>query len=362
MFSQRYLSSLSSNTISDWIKSKCLSDYIAHACGEHASASSRCNRNPSKMKFRQYILNASISLLTPIYAQIYDTSNSMAQITATVDNTSTIPNRLGNHYNFWTISPDNTTWDLTRSSSPLYPTTSPKTIPMLGFRQKKAIIETQPHRVRNRRHAELLPPSISTTQRYKGAEKPRFFMGELGNRFFHDLITMPPAFLSNFSIVRWGSWKRMMMGRRLIWERNCVGELGIPGFWGDLWPLYEEGIKVGTDLLFHKSEFQFLFSNILGHFDRFSGLWGAQTPLGLYLQESGITSLFIGGVNSDQCVWSTLIDAFFKGFDVVYVQDCTGTTSPWYAEEMARYNADANGFLAKSTDIIEALDRQATGY
>ena len=60
--------------------------------------------------------------------------------------------------------------------------------------------------------------------------------------------------------------------------------------------------------------------------DRLSGLWGAQTPLGLYLQENDITTLFIGGVNSDQCVWGTLIDAYFKGFDVVYVEDCAATT------------------------------------
>jgi len=44
-----------------------------------------------------------------------------------------------------------------------------------------------------------------------------------------------------------------------------------------------------------------------------SGLWGAQTPLGLYLQESETTTLFFGGVNSDQCVWGNLIDAYFKG-------------------------------------------------
>jgi hypothetical protein len=40
--------------------------------------------------------------------------------------------------------------------------------------------------------------------------------------------------------------------------------------------------------------------------DRLSGLWGAQTPLGLYLEENGITTLFFGGVNADQCVVSSL--------------------------------------------------------
>ena len=39
--------------------------------------------------------------------------------------------------------------------------------------------------------------------------------------------------------------------------------------------------------------------------DRLSGLWGAQTPLGLYLQENDITTLFFGGVNADQCVVNT---------------------------------------------------------
>lgn len=92
---------------------------------------------------------------------------------------------------------------------------------------------------------------------------------------------------------------------------------------------------------------------------------------------------------SDQCVWGTFIDAYFKGFDVVYVEDCAGTTSPWYAEEvsyiasrpvntsrgrscfrekqsskyadrwqMVRYNANGDGFLANSTYIIDALNKQ----
>ena len=36
--------------------------------------------------------------------------------------------------------------------------------------------------------------------------------------------------------------------------------------------------------------------------DRVSGMWGAQTPLGLWLEENQLTTLFFGGVNSDQCV------------------------------------------------------------
>lgn len=44
----------------------------------------------------------------------------------------------------------------------------------------------------------------------------------------------------------------------------------------------------------------------MSRLDRLSGLWGAQTPLGLWLQENEITILFFGGVNADQCVVSLI--------------------------------------------------------
>ena len=88
-------------------------------------------------------------------------------------------------------------------------------------------------------------------------------------------------------------------------------------------------------------------------------MWGAQTPLGLFLQENEITTLFFGGVNADQCVWSTFIDAYFKGFDVVYVQDISASTSPYYATQMVLYNGNSDGFLANSTSLLPALDEQS---
>jgi nicotinamidase-related amidase len=49
--------------------------------------------------------------------------------------------------------------------------------------------------------------------------------------------------------------------------------------------------------------------------DRLSGLRGPQTPLGLFLMENEITTLFFGGVNADQCVvCSGLLSlAFYRG-------------------------------------------------
>ena len=130
---------------------------------------------------------------------------------------------------------------------------------------------------------------------------------------------------------------------------QALGRLLMRGSWnaqpyGPLYPLQVQGVKDGTDLYFNKN--------------RLSGLWGAQTPLGLWLMENEITTLFFGGVNADQCVWSTFIDAYFKGYDVVYVQDISATTSPDYATQMVLYNGDSDGFLANSTMILPALEKQ----
>lgn len=98
----------------------------------------------------------------------------------------------------------------------------------------------------------------------------------------------------------------------------AAGRLLTQGAWnselfGPLKPLQAAGAKAGTDLWFNKSKtancMQLIkspFTDILS--DRQSGLWGAQTPLGLWLEENQITTLFLGGVNTDQCVVSVVID------------------------------------------------------
>ena len=75
--------------------------------------------------------------------------------------------------------------------------------------------------------------------------------------------------------------------------------------YGDLKQVVEDGVKAGTDWLIPKN--------------RLSGLWGAQTPLGMFLQQNEITTIFIGGVDADQCVRSTFMDAYFKGRSSAFV-------------------------------------------
>lgn len=177
----------------------------------------------------------------------------------------------------------------------------------------------------------------------------------------YDLLTIPPSFLDGFSLddsplTTFGSEMGMVNG-------TDAGRLLMRGSWNarPYGPLYDEqikGVADGTDFYFNKN--------------RLSGLWGAQTPLGLYLQENQITTLFFGGVNSDQCVWATFIDAYYKGYDVVWVDDIAATTSPQAATDMVRYNADrksaleslvrdsalivkVDGFVTNSSMVLSAL-------
>ena len=69
-----------------------------------------------------------------------------------------------------------------------------------------------------------------------------------------------------------------------------------------------------------------------------SGLWGPQSALDLYLQEEGITTLLFCGVNADQCVLGTVVDSYYRGYDVILVEDATATTSPDGGFENVVYN------------------------
>lgn len=87
---------------------------------------------------------------------------------------------------------------------------------------------------------------------------------------------------------------------------------------------------------------------------RFSGFW--DTELDSILRNLGITTLFIGGVNMDQCVLSTFQDATFLGYDCILVEDCSATTSPDYCIESTLYNVKLlYGFITQSADLLGAL-------
>ncbi|MGW6012742.1 cysteine hydrolase family protein [Streptomyces sp. NPDC055210] len=87
---------------------------------------------------------------------------------------------------------------------------------------------------------------------------------------------------------------------------------------------------------------------------RMSGFW--DTPLDSVLRNLRVDTLVFAGVNSDQCVYATLIDAACLGYDVVMLDDASATTSPSYCHDATLYNVrQCYGFTASTPDLLDAL-------
>ena len=87
---------------------------------------------------------------------------------------------------------------------------------------------------------------------------------------------------------------------------------------------------------------------------RFSAFWDTETDA--VLRNMGIKTLFIGGVNMDQCVMTTLEDASFLGYDTILIEDGTATTSPDFCVQAVLYNVKLLfGFVTQSAAILKTL-------
>lgn len=87
---------------------------------------------------------------------------------------------------------------------------------------------------------------------------------------------------------------------------------------------------------------------------RISGFW--DTPLDSILKNLGVNTILFGGVNTDQCVYHSLTDAHFLGYNCVLVEDCCGTTSPVFCVESTIWNVKTCfGFVTKSAAVLSAL-------
>lgn len=85
------------------------------------------------------------------------------------------------------------------------------------------------------------------------------------------------------------------------------------------------------------------------------------TELDSILRTLRVDTLFFAGVNSDQCVYATLVDAAAIGYDVVLVDGASGTTSPAYCHDATLYNTrQCYGFTTDAAELSTAL-RSAPG-
>jgi ureidoacrylate peracid hydrolase len=91
---------------------------------------------------------------------------------------------------------------------------------------------------------------------------------------------------------------------------------------------------------------------------RMSGFW--DTELDSVLRTLRVDTLIFAGVNSDQCVYATLIDAACLGYDVVLLTDASATTSPSYCHDATVYNTrQCFGFTATTPALLSALATSA---
>lgn len=95
------------------------------------------------------------------------------------------------------------------------------------------------------------------------------------------------------------------------------------------------------------------------HKNRMSGMWNPNTPLSLLLKERKLQTLLFAGVNTDQCVQGTLVDASNSGYDVVLVKDTTGTMTP-HGQEVTEWNVRlAWGHVVSSEEVRRGVSASA---
>ena len=90
---------------------------------------------------------------------------------------------------------------------------------------------------------------------------------------------------------------------------------------------------------------------------RMSGLHLPDSASNKYFKQHGIKTLFFAGVNTDQCVNGTLLDAFAQGYDCIMLSDGCATTSPAAAQECVEFNsAKTTGFVVDCEGFAEGVE------
>ena len=92
---------------------------------------------------------------------------------------------------------------------------------------------------------------------------------------------------------------------------------------------------------------------------RLSGFW--DNELDTLLRQQGITTLLFAGVNTDRCVFSSLQDAGFLGYDCVLLEDACSTPSPAYVTRAIHFIVrQLHGFTASAAALLAALPSGAS--
>lgn len=97
-------------------------------------------------------------------------------------------------------------------------------------------------------------------------------------------------------------------------------------------------------------------ADVTVHKTRFSGF--PDSELDSVLRNRQITTLLFTGINIDRCVFATLMDASFLGYDCILVEDACSTPSEDYCTEAVLFLVKKlYGFVTTSTALVEGLQR-----
>lgn len=92
-------------------------------------------------------------------------------------------------------------------------------------------------------------------------------------------------------------------------------------------------------------------SDLLVHKHRLSSFW--DNELDSILRQRGITTLLFSGINTDRCVFTSLQDANFLGYDCVLIEDACATTSPAFVRDAVLYLVGLTHGVVSSIDAVE---------
>ncbi len=85
---------------------------------------------------------------------------------------------------------------------------------------------------------------------------------------------------------------------------------------------------------------------------RMNGFIG--TELDQVLRTQGINTLYFAGVNVDQCVATTMEEAYFRDYNCVLLEDASATSSPDYCKKSVVFNAKHCWGFSTTTDKFAA--------
>ncbi|KAK7219218.1 hypothetical protein V2G26_007221 [Clonostachys chloroleuca] len=89
--------------------------------------------------------------------------------------------------------------------------------------------------------------------------------------------------------------------------------------------------------------------------NRVSGLWNDNTPLAQILKQKKFRTLLFAGVNTNQCVLGTLLDAYYRGYDCILIEDCCATNTPG-GQDVSILDISRNyGFVTTSSALQQAV-------